>query len=559
MKKLTCLLILMTAAPELTGQDISGMASQKPFDIRGSLDVRVIGYSAKGMAARRSPFSYVLTGSPILSIYGIAVPLSFTYSEQQRSFSQPFNQFGMSPTYKWITVHGGYRNVSFSPYTLAGYTLLGAGVELKPGKFRLGFMTGRLNRATTIDTTTGALQPFSFSRHGYAAKIGYGTEGSHIDLSFLSARDSEKGFKGSLDSAAVRPAANVVVGTEARYTFAGKLYVFADAGLSIYTRDRHSALSVELDSVNRGLNFLNGLIPINGTSEYYLAYSGGMGYTAKTFGLKAAYKHVDPNFQSMGAYFFQNDLRSISLSPSFNALQGKLRFAGSIGVQEDNRKKQKQATTRRIISMANLSWDIHEKFGLDANYTNFSTNSEPTVTLVQNKYLLTQTNNNISVSPRLILVSKNYTHMVLFSYNLSNLSDLNEETQSTNNIRSSVALLNYNLGLNALGLSVNTGLNYTDNRLAMGTVSNKGFTLGLTKAFLKNKIMVSNSNSWIISSLPQGNSRILTLGGNVGYAPLKGHRVNLRVYSMNNAIEQEAAEPLKNSELTAELSYTLSF
>lgn len=559
MKKLTCLLVLMIVAPELKGQEVSGLASQKPFDIRGSLDVRVIGYSAQGMTARRSPFSYVLTGSPTLSIYGIAVPLSFTYSEQQRSFSQPFNQFGMSPTYKWITVHGGYRNVSFSPYTLAGHTLLGAGVELKPGKFRLGFMTGRLNRATTVDTTTGALQPFSFSRHGYAAKIGYGTEGSYIDLSFLSARDSEKGFKGSPDSATIRPAANVVVGTEARYTFAGKLYVFADAGLSIYTRDQNSALSVELDSVNLGLNFLKGLIPINGTTEYYLAYSGGLGYTAKTFGLKAAYKHVDPNFQSMGVYFFQNDLRSISLSPSFNALQGKLRFTGSIGVQEDNRKQQKQATTRRIISMANLSWDIHEKFGLDANYTNFSTNSEPTVTLIQNKYLLTQTNNTVSISPRLVLVSQNYTHMVLVSYNLSSLSDLNEETQSTNNIRSSVALLNYNLGLNALGLSVNTGLNYTDNRLAMGTVSNKGFTLGLTKAFLKNKVMVSNSNSLIISRLPQGSSRILTLGGNATYAPLKGHRVNLRIYSMNHAIEQEAADPLKNSELTAELSYTLSF
>ena len=261
----------------------------------------------------------------------------------------------------------------------------------------------------------------------------------------------------------------MVVGTEARYTFAGKLYVFADAGLSIYTRDQNSALSVELDSVNLGLNFLKGLIPINGTTEYYLAYSGGLGYTAKTFGLKAAYKHVDPNFQSMGVYFFQNDLRSISLSPSFNALQGKLRFTGSIGVQEDNRKQQKQATTRRIISMANLSWDIHEKFGLDANYTNFSTNSEPTVTLIQNKYLLTQTNNTVSISPRLVLVSQNYTHMVLVSYNLSSLSDLNEETQSTNNIRSSVALLNYNLGLNALGLSVNTGLNYTDNRLAWQT------------------------------------------------------------------------------------------
>jgi len=556
MKKLTCLLVLMIVAPELKGQEVSGLASQKPFDIRGSLDVRVIGYSAQGMTARRSPFSYVLTGSPTLSIYGIAVPLSFTYSEQQRSFSQPFNQFGMSPTYKWITVHGGYRNVSFSPYTLAGHTLLGAGVELKPGKFRLGFMTGRLNRATTVDTTTGALQPFSFSRHGYAAKIGYGTEGSYIDLSFLSAKDREKDFKGDLETSEVRPAANTVLGGDLKLTFAGRFFIFADGGISVYTGDRYSTVALFTDSA-RIIKTISRLMPLNGTSEYYIAYSGGLGYKEKNFSLKAAYRYVDPEFRSMGAYYFQNDIKNLTVSPTLNVLNGKLRLMASIGIQDDNTKKQKQATTRRVIGLTNLSWDFNEKLGLDASYTNFSSNSEPVVALVQNKYLLTQTTANISISPRLVLANARNTQMILLSYNNSNLKDVNEETQIQNNINSTVALLNYNITLNQSGLTLMSGLNYTINKIAEGDIDNKGFSLGASKAFLKNKLQVGTNNSYVLSTLPQGKSNVLSLGGTASYRPLAKHRVNLRVNSLKYTYEEGAGNGF--SEFTAEVGYNLSF
>lgn len=557
MKKLTCLLILAIAATLKTvAQDVSALASQKPFEIRGSFDVRLIGYSVNGAAARRSPFSYVLSGSPVLSIYGIVVPLSFTYSEQQRSFSQPFNQFGMSPTYKWITVHGGYRNINFSPYTLAGHTMLGGGIELRPGKLRLGFMTGRLNRATTIDTTTGTLQPFSFSRHGTAIKIGYGTESSHFDLSVLSAKDSEKGFKGSLDSGHVRPASNVVIGTDMKVTFAQKFFVFLDAGLSLYTRDHGNTQEIfSQEEDQRYLDFLKKLLPVNATSEYYFAYSGGLGFRDRNFSLNLTYKHVDPRFESMGAYFFQNDLTSITIAPTLNALKGRLRLSGSLGIQDDNTMKQKEATTRRIIGMANVNWDMTDKFGLDANYVNFSSNSQPTVTLIENKYLLTQTNNNLSFTPRLILPGENATQVLMLSYNLSDLSDLNQETQQRNDITSSVAFLNHNLTLNRLGLSIMSGLNYISNRTSVGTFNNYGVSLGLARSF--SKVQLSTQNSWMATRTPgiegSGGS-ILNLGGNLSYQPKGKQRVSLRLNYLSNGTNLQ-----KYTETTGELGYGLSF
>jgi len=210
-----------------------------------------------------------------------------------------------------------------------------------------------------------------------------------------------------------------------------------------------------------------------------------------------------------------------------------------------------------VIGLTNLSWDINEKLGLDASYTNFSSNSEPVVALVQNKYLLTQTTANISVSPRMVLANARNTQMILLSYNNSNLKDVNEETKIQNNINSTVALLNYNITLNRPGLTLMSGVNYTVNKTAEGDMDNTGFSLGASKAFLKNKLQVGMQNSYVMSALPQGNSNILSLGGTATYQPLPKHRMNLRINSLKNTYAESTGADF--SELTAELGYTLSF
>lgn len=561
MKLYLPILLLMTwlSAIPVAAQDISTIATQKPFAVSGALDMRLIGYQSKGIPARRSPLSWVISGSPTISLYGIRIPVSFTFSEQERSFSQPFNQFGLSPKYKWATLHAGYRNISFSPYTLAGHTMLGAGIELNPGKLRFGLMTGRLNRATTVDTTTGAVRPYSFSRFGTAVKLGYGTEKNYIDLSFLQAKDREKDFNINPDSARIRPAANAVLGTSFKISVLKNFQVFGDGGISVFTRDSRSDLEVEIDSSRKFLRSVSDVLKVNGTTEYYTAYNAGAGYTGKYFTLKLIYKYVDPNFQSMGAYFFQDDVKNLTLNPSFNALKGKLRFAGSIGIQMDNVKKQKNATTSRVIGLANLSWDISDRLGLDANYANYTSNAEPTVALVENRYLLAQTNSNISVTPRLILPGKKMTQVLILSYNMSSLKDLNKDTLQAANILSQVIFLNHNLTINSLGLNISSGLNYTSNELAAGNIRNYSANLGFSKAFFKNKLAISTSNSYIMTKPIQGDGRILNLGGNLAYIPMKGHRVALRINAMNNSLTYADREPLQYSELTGELGYTFNF
>jgi len=81
---------------------------------------------------------WYLQGSPVITVYGIVLPFSFRLSEQQRDFRQPFNQFGVSPYYKWAKLHLGYRSHNWSTYALAGHSITGVGLELTPGKFQVG-------------------------------------------------------------------------------------------------------------------------------------------------------------------------------------------------------------------------------------------------------------------------------------------------------------------------------------------------------------------------------------------------------------------------------------
>jgi hypothetical protein len=90
---LLSLTVLAGAAP---AQQVEKMLSSRPVVLSGKINVTGIFYDAHGIPNRYLPFNYVISGSPVLSLYGMQIPVSFVIGKQQSSFMQPFNQFGMS-------------------------------------------------------------------------------------------------------------------------------------------------------------------------------------------------------------------------------------------------------------------------------------------------------------------------------------------------------------------------------------------------------------------------------------------------------------------------------
>jgi hypothetical protein len=545
-------------------QDLSTLGQQKPVTLNGGISVRTIFYSANGIEARRKPFSYVVSGAPVLSLYGWSVPISFVFSEQERSFRQPFNQFGMSPTYKWITVHAGYRNISFSPYTLAGHTILGGGVEMTPGIFRFGFMYGRLNRATVVDTTSGSLEPFSYTRRGYALKLGVGKGRTFVDFSLLKAKDDSTSTKpDAITRQKVMPAENAVFGISARVAFLKKFYWEGDCGLSLYTRNMGSSIQLETASLLPGIltSTLGQLITINGSTEFYSAYQTSVGYRGKVLSLRLQYRRVDPGYQSMGAYFFNNDVQNVTIAPSLVFWKQRIRFSGSLGFQRDNLQNQKQATSQRVIGSANLSADLTERFGVDLNFTNFSTNQRARTILIADSFLIAQTTKNFSITPRYMIMSSSINHTFLLSYSRMTLTDQNNHTAADNNIQSNNLFFNYQVTFNDKGLSLSVNLNSAQVQLATGKNGNQGLTVGLTKRLLDNKLSLGLNSSLLRGTRGNSHSTILNNGIRADLIASKMHRFNALLNFIGNYPEQAGAEQSnpRYREFRGELGYNFSF
>jgi len=545
-------------------QDIGNLSGQKPFTVNGSVQLRGVYYTATGIPPNRSPYSYIFSGSPTINIYGFTAPFNFTLSEQERSFRQPFNQFGVSPRYKWITVHLGYRSVVFSPYTMAGYTMYGAGVELTPGKFRFGFMYGKLASATTLDTTTQSLVPYSFSRKAYAVRVGVGNENTYVDFSYLRAKDDDASvpYKNYDTIFSITPAANTVFGLSTRIgMFKKKFYIQGNVAGSIYTRDINSSFT--LDTLNNALfKLAKNFAIVNGSSSFSVAGDAAVGYKTKNFGLKLQYTHIDPDFQSMGAYFFNNDLENYTISPTFRLFKNKLRFTGSIGFQHDNVKDQKQATSSKTIGNASLSIDFTQHFGLDLAYTNFSNNQQPKTIRFADSLKIAQTTQNMSVTPRYVYIGTTSSHTIIASVNFMKLNDYNNyfaQNAISRNINFSQYFITYTYGIIPAQLSVSLNASSTKMEAAGTTDNNNGSTVSITKSLFKSALSLSGSAGLFFDKRNDDNSNIVNLSGNVQYTFLKKHSLNFMTYYTNNKPKNISSVLPGFKELRMELGYAYNF
>ena len=559
-KLILILILLYIISNTLQSQNLEGLSSQKPVLLSGGLTARTIFYDANGIPNRRQPFSYIFTGSPTISIFNsFTIPISFTYSEQDRSFRQPFNQFGMSPYYKWITIHVGYRNINYSQFTLAGHTILGAGIELHPGIFRFGFITGRFNRATPVDTSSKSFQPFTYSNHGTAAKIGIGKGVDFFEVSMLKAKDDINSVHPPVDYiGTVTPGENIVVGINGQIKFLKNFTFALEAATSLYTRNLENSTPLS-DSTNKGITkILGNFISTNSTTERYNAIQTSLLYHEKIFSAKLQYRRVDPDYKTMGAYFFNNDIENITFAPSLNLLKNKFRFGGSIGFQHDNLLKQKQTTSSRVIGSANLSAELNEHFGIDFSYSNYSNTQLRKTILLGNTFRIAQVSENYSFTPRYILASEKFVHSVIFSANYNIFSSVDKTIDNLSDTKSNNYFLNYQVTVVPRNLTYTFNLNYTDVKSASYEDGNYGVTLGVNKVLNNSKLTAGWLGSFLKGLHGKSTGLILNQNVTVNYRINKHHSFGTMISYINNKSQQTLITP-SYSEWQADLNYRYVF
>jgi hypothetical protein len=151
------------------------------------------------------------------------------------------------------------------------------------------------------------------------------------------------------------------------------------------------------------------------STQYLSAGETSLNYEAKGWGVGLSYKRVDPEYRSMGAYFFQNDIQQLTLTPAFAFGQRSREHQHQFRPAARQHRGQRLVTSERLIGNVNLNWNPTQRFGLNASWANFGVTQNPT-RLSPDAELFKQVSNNFTLVPYMNRISDKYvrtTQLVL--------------------------------------------------------------------------------------------------------------------------------------------------
>lgn len=556
---------------EMLAQQLDAIGKRDPIKITGGFNTNQIAYIGPGLNTRRAPYTVFVNANLNLNIYGYAMPFSFSISNQAKGrFQQPFNQYKLDPSYKWITAHLGYTSMSFSNYTLNGHLFSGIGLDLSPkGAFKFNLMYGDLNKAVIVEPSLGItnIEP-SYQRRGYGFKVAYTKDKDFVNVVLFKAKDISSSNTLIPKNGSILPQDNLVSSLSFAKVIFKKFLVNTEVALSALTRDQN-AISDSLTEQSKASSFFT----VNNTTAFYTAYKTSIAYGAKKSTIALGYERIEPEYKTLGAYYFNNDFENITANLTTKVLKDKLSVAVSGGVQRDNLKSDKQSSTKRIVSSANLSYQHSQKLNFTGSYSNFqsfvnirsSFNAVNSLTPYDNLDTLnyTQISQNINLNAT-YFIKQEQDQIKVLNVNFSMVSSADKQGGIDQNSGGNFYNLNtlYNISFVPKKLSLNTSLNLSANKFGPIQSITIGPTLGLTKSFFEKKLNSGLSFTWNSNyANGQQNNRILNFRINNSYAVKKKHQLNLSMVGLASKTKGISSTPglIASKEFTTTLGYNYNF
>lgn len=353
----------------LPAQDFSNLRSKKAFQMAGSIGAQASSRLSDWNSIQ-DPLAYSIQIQLNPVLYGFSLPFSFCLADNRFSFTQPFSQLSFSPSYKWIQLHLGRTSMNMHPYGLSGHQFDGIGLSLTPD-FPLHFsvMYGRLAKASQGDTslTTDPDGIFhssmpAYRRTAYAFKLGFSHKGQQIGLHFLRADDHKQSLS-PVFHPYISPKANAVLALDFSFCLYKDLRLNGQAGLSSYTGNL-----LEETENKTGLlaSMMRPFLRQRPSTSIHSAYKIGLSFK----GISLSYERISPGYETMGAYYFNQDFENVVLSFARNF--SKVDIKTDIGWQRDDLARNKASRMDRIVGSAYLNYRINEKFSMTASYSNFT-------------------------------------------------------------------------------------------------------------------------------------------------------------------------------------------
>lgn len=533
--KTICIIIGLWCMPLWAAAQNIEEITKDPFGFAGSVRLATEFYDVKGIDPRRSPSSWILSGSASFQAGGISFPFSFSFRDQQFSYGTSFNQFGISPYYKWITVHAGWRNMTFSPYTMTGRTFLGGGIELNPGNFRLSGFYGKFKNLLAVQDSViygSSLIPI-YDRKAFGGKIGFGNDNNFLDLIFIKASDdvNTPDVPEDLEDPyyyAYEPKENVILGSSFKMRLFKKADLYGNIAASGFTENTTLESAYGTD-----VTFLEDVYALNYSSRFALAGDAGLRFRIKrnTFGLQ--YKRIEPFYSTLTTEFFYNDIENITAQFSTSTRKGQFRFSGNLGFEHNNLYNHQSVTSKRVIGSANLTIMPITPLIFSVRYSNYTQQSESGLVVINDTLRLATTSSNIGLTGNYILGSQKNQNLALYA-GRTEIVD-NSPEQRLENLKMDMISLSYSWSLKSIDMRISPSVNYNRYAYPESRQERYGGGLTLTKSLLDKKMNLSMGTNYSRNDIDvYQNGHVWSNRLGISYTPYTSGTFNLSLQQISN-------------------------
>lgn len=495
------------------------------------------------------------------------MPLSYSITNQgnQLGYDTPFkfNRVSLHPKYKWIQGHVGDVALTFSPYTLSGHQFTGGGVELTPeGPFSISAMAGRLLKATEDDAQQQTLP--AFKRMGYGTKLGWQKDTYKVGLIGFYAKDDINSIPFVPDERNITPKENLVLSLDGQVTLAEHYTFTAEFASSALTQDLRS------DPIsNSGEGIASYLINNRGSTEFNEAFKAGFMMQLEGMQVGLGYERIDPGYETLGAYFFNNDFENITLNASRPFFENKLNLSFNVGYQNDNLDNQKAQATSRFVGAINATLQATDKINISGSYSNFSTFTNQSLNQFDdiNDSDLTdehlealdykQLSQNANVNLNWLLAEGEKTSQNL-NLNYSLASSANEQdgvirVGQANNFHNANGV--YAIGFPKTNLNISTSLNYSYSDVGREDSNAYGGALDIGKKFFDKKLNSTLGVAYNTSINKDITTDVLNFRANASMAVAEKHIFSLNAIQLFREVTAQDAL----SKITVTFSYAYTF
>ena len=541
-------------------QDIDGILQDKSFNLSGSISTN----QTFNSSALNQRYFGVYSGFLNLSYRGISMPFSFIYSNSQGTFSHPFNQVALHPSYKWIKAHIGTVSMSLSPYTVNGHLFNGLGLELTPeGPFKASLLAGRFIKAVEFDSTRLNTRP-SFKRSGYGIKLGYTKNEDFIDIIFFKARDDQSSLD-SMSTQGLSAQENAVVGISGgKQVFENLLLSFEYGSTGITGNIQNAEVGHKINKVRPAALFLNS----KESTIFRKAFNANLQYKLGNSSLGLRYERVDPEYRTFGTYFFTNNLENATINFVTAFAENKITLNGNAGLQKDNLDENNLNNTKRFVGSANINYVPIDKINLNLSYSNFLSYTNvrssfdyinqvsPLETWDTLNYRQISQNINFNSSYQVKSTKQNRQTVVC---NLTMQNSKDQSGSDSSNISNFINFSsNYIIAMVPSNFTISSSLNYTSNQFGVSQITTWGPGVSLNKLFFNKILRTSLSTFYNSTHSENANTNIWNIRLGTTLAIKNQHNVNLNVLYQARSGNSSTANSSRNTSLIT-LGYVYNF